>query len=149
MSCRVFPGGSAVKNLPAKAGDMDSNSNLGRSCMLWEQLSPGATTIESVLLSPHAATTEAQKLMLCNKSHCNEKPARCTWRVAPTHHKERKASIARKHSSQEVIWFKNHAFHFISKSSIVWNCADMTIIYIFYLVLAYMSVFNYNFCLWN
>ena len=26
-----FPGGSAVKNLPAKAGDMDSIPGLGRS----------------------------------------------------------------------------------------------------------------------
>ena len=29
--CPQFPGGSVVKNLPAKAGDMDSIPELGRS----------------------------------------------------------------------------------------------------------------------
>ena len=54
-----------------------------------------ATTIEPVLQSPGATTTEpmccncwspsALEPMLCNKeSHCNEKPAYCNHRVAPS-----------------------------------------------------------------
>ena len=31
FTCPQFPGGSVVKNLPAKAGDMDSIPELGRS----------------------------------------------------------------------------------------------------------------------
>ena len=32
---RCFPGDSVVKNPPANAGDMGSNSDLGRSHTLW------------------------------------------------------------------------------------------------------------------
>ena len=43
------PGGSVVKNLPTNAEDIGSIPGLGRSHMLVEQLSPGATVIEPVL----------------------------------------------------------------------------------------------------
>ena len=52
---RGFPGGSVVKNPPANAEDMGSNSGLGRSHMLMSN-----KTQAPQLLSPHAAATEAQ-----------------------------------------------------------------------------------------
>ena len=52
------PGGSVVKNLPAKAGDTNPIPDPGRSCM---QLSPCTTTAEPVLRSPGAATTESTR----------------------------------------------------------------------------------------
>ena len=42
-----FPGGSVVKTLPANAGETGSISDPGRSARTAEQLSPGATTIET------------------------------------------------------------------------------------------------------
>ena len=52
---RGFPGGSVVKNPPANAEDMGSNSGLGRSHMLMSNKAQAPQ-----LLSPHAAATEAQ-----------------------------------------------------------------------------------------
>ena len=51
-----FPGGSVVKNLPANAGDKGSITGLGRAHI--PQLSPCATTAETVFQSPGVATTE-------------------------------------------------------------------------------------------
>jgi len=48
-----------VKKLPAYSGDMGSIPNLGRFPHAAEQLSPCAITVEPVLLSPGATTTEA------------------------------------------------------------------------------------------
>ena len=63
----VSPGGSAVKNLPANAGDTDLIPNAT------EQLRPCATTIKPVLQSPYALEP-----VLCNKrSHHSEKPSTC------------------------------------------------------------------------
>ena len=53
------------KNLPANPGDVDSIPDLGRSHMSTEELSWYATTMESVLQSPRAASTEAT----CPRSH--------------------------------------------------------------------------------
>ena len=44
-----FPGGTVVKNLPANAGDMGSSPGPGRFPHGAGQLSPCATTTESVL----------------------------------------------------------------------------------------------------
>ena len=52
---RGFPGGSVVKNPPANAEDMGSNSGLGRSHMLMSNKAQAPQ-----LLSPHAAATEAR-----------------------------------------------------------------------------------------
>ena len=54
-----FPGGSVVKSLPANAGDMGLILGWGKIPHASEQLSLGATSVEPVLLSPGAATTEA------------------------------------------------------------------------------------------
>ena len=44
-----FPGGSAVKNPPANAGDKSLIPDPGRSHVPWKKISPCATNIESVL----------------------------------------------------------------------------------------------------
>ena len=48
MNQRDFPGGAVVKNLPANAGGMGSSPGLGRFPHAMEQLSPCATTTESM-----------------------------------------------------------------------------------------------------
>ena len=61
-----FPSGPVVKNLPASTGDTGSSPGPGRSPNAARQLSPRATTIESVrsrarapqLESPWAATKD-------------------------------------------------------------------------------------------
>ena len=62
-----LPGGSVVKNLPANAGDTGSIPGPRRSHTLQSKQVPYTTAIEPVLLSqepqllsPRAATTEAQ-----------------------------------------------------------------------------------------
>ena len=67
MPMRDFPGGTDIKNLPAKAGDTGSSPGLGRFQMLWSNkaLAPQLQSLlsracESQLLSSHATTTEAQ-----------------------------------------------------------------------------------------
>ena len=53
LSAGDFPGGAAVENLPASAGDTGSSPGLGRSHMITaEQVSPCATTTEPALWSP-------------------------------------------------------------------------------------------------
>ena len=69
-----FPGGPAVKNLPANAGDMGYTPSLGRSHIVavvvqslslnkipraFEQLSSWATNTEPEIYSPRASTREA------------------------------------------------------------------------------------------
>ena len=53
-----FPGGAVVKNPPANAGDTGSSPRSGKIPHATEQLSPYATTTESVLWSLRATTTE-------------------------------------------------------------------------------------------
>ena len=75
-----FPGGSVVKNLPAKAGDTGLTPDLGRS-HAEEQLRPRATTTEPVLSSTGAATTEPtspEASALQQDKHCNAKPGHCS-----------------------------------------------------------------------
>ena len=55
-----FPGGSVVKNLLASAGDMGSIPDLGGS--LCRATSLCAITVEPVLQSPCATTTQAHSL---------------------------------------------------------------------------------------
>ena len=57
---RDFPGGSVIKNLSASAGDMGSIPDLGGS--LCRATSLCAITIEPVLQSPCATTTQAHSL---------------------------------------------------------------------------------------
>ena len=66
-----FPGGTAVKNLPANAGDMGSRPGQGRSHMPQNNLarapqllSLGSRAHEPQLLSLCATTTEACKTQL-------------------------------------------------------------------------------------
>ena len=47
-----FPGGAAVENLPANAGDMGSSPGPGRSHMLQSKLGPRATITEPARLEP-------------------------------------------------------------------------------------------------
>ena len=66
-----------MKNLPASARYTSLTPDLERSHMLPKQLGPCATTIEPVLYSLGAATTEPTCLepTLCSKrNHCSEKP---------------------------------------------------------------------------
>ena len=75
----AFPGGSAVKNPPADAGDTGSIAGLGRPHLPWDNsahapqplsLCSGAQEVQ--LLSPQAATAEAQApWILCPRQ---EKP---------------------------------------------------------------------------
>ena len=77
-----------VKNAPANAGDAGLILGPGRSHMkLTEQLSLHTTTIEPVLQSLEAPTTEPtglQRMLPNNRSHCSEKPADYNWRAATT-----------------------------------------------------------------
>ena len=68
-SVLAFPGDSAVKNLPANAGDVDSNPGLARSLMpqsneahALQLLSLCPRAQEPQLLSPCATTTKAHML---------------------------------------------------------------------------------------
>ena len=67
-----------VKNLPANAGDTGSIPDQGRSHLLRNKLSLCTTTVEPVLWSPGAATSEPMCSVgpvLCSKrSHCSETP---------------------------------------------------------------------------
>ena len=75
-----FPGGSVVKNPPAKTGDTGSSPDPGRSHMPWSN-----SACVSQLLSLRSRACEPQLLkpacpepMLRNKgSHHNEKPMNC------------------------------------------------------------------------
>ena len=66
-TCRDFPGGAVVRNLPANAGDTGSSPGPGRSHMLQSNyacapqlLSLHSRAREPQLLSLHATTTEAR-----------------------------------------------------------------------------------------
>ena len=90
---QAFPGGSVVKNLPAKAGDARFIPGLERSHVLQRNWSRGAPTTEPVLWSQVAAITEATNHSYwgrhpaparCSKRrHRNEKPTYATreWRL--------------------------------------------------------------------
>ena len=80
---RNFPGGSVVKNPPAKAGDMDSIPGPGTKIPhVSEQLNLCTTTAKACMSqSPCSAT---------NRSHHNKKPAYHTQRAAPAHRIQRK-----------------------------------------------------------
>ena len=81
-----FPGGLAVKNPPASAGDRGSISGPGRSHTHAEQLGPRATTTEPVLWSPGATPPEPRRLdpALCNqRSQHSKKPVPHDRRAAP------------------------------------------------------------------
>ena len=81
-----FPGGSEVKNPPAKAGDMGSVPGLGRSHMPRSSCL-SAPTVESVLQSLVAALLSPCSLVtvLCKeRSHLSEKPQHCSYRAAPS-----------------------------------------------------------------
>ena len=64
-----FPGGSAVKNMPASAGDVGSIPGLGRFHMLW-----GSWACGPQILSLRATTTEICPLQL-------EKVCMQQWRL--------------------------------------------------------------------
>ena len=80
-----FFGGSLVNNPPSSAGDTDSIPHLGRVHVLWSDwaCAPQAWSLcsgawELPLLSPRVLGP-----VLHNKrSHCDEKPAHHSWRVA-------------------------------------------------------------------
>ena len=98
-------GGLVVKNPSAKAGDMGSIPDPGRSLHTTRQLSMCTTATEPVLkslgprlLSPHAATTKAcvsQSSAPNKRRHHSEKPVH-NWRVALSHCNYRKVCTARK-----------------------------------------------------
>ena len=82
-----FPGGSMVKNAPSNAGDLGSIPSLGRSHMLQsnQACAPQLLSLCSRAWDPQLLSLHTLEPVLCNKrSHCNEKPADCSWRVAPT-----------------------------------------------------------------
>ena len=54
-----FPGGTVVKNLPAKSGGHGFKTWSRKIPPAVEQLGPCATTTEPALYSPRATTTEA------------------------------------------------------------------------------------------
>ena len=88
---RGFPGGSVVKNLPAKAGDAGLIPDPGRSHRL-QQLSP-CTTTEPALQCPGAAPAELtccdrrsppalKPTLHSQRSPCKEQPEHRNERVA-------------------------------------------------------------------
>ena len=136
-----FPGGSVVKNLPIKAGDAGSIPALGRShmslsssaCVL-QLLSLCSEACESQLLKPGCPGqgslacyspwgrkestrlsdwTELGAPVLSNKrSHFNEKPIHCSWRVTPALATREKPKKQQKHSTAKKkernwIYFKS------------------------------------------
>ena len=54
-----FPGGSAVKNPPAIAKDVNFHPRSGKTPHAVERVSQYTTAVDSVLQSPRAATTES------------------------------------------------------------------------------------------
>jgi len=73
-----FPGGSAVKNMPASTGDVGSIPGLGRFYMLW-----GSWACGPQILSLRATTTEIWPLQL-ESSPCSlqlEKVCMQQWRL--------------------------------------------------------------------
>ena len=75
---RDFPGGAAVKNPPASAGDMGSSPGLGRSHMARNSYAhaPQLPSLHSRARKPQLLKPACLEPMLCNKrNHYNEKPA--------------------------------------------------------------------------
>ena len=79
-TCRDFPGGTVVKNLPANSGDTGSSPGLGRPHMPWsisarspQLLSLCSRACMSQLLKP----TCLEPMLHNKRSHHNEKPTYC------------------------------------------------------------------------
>ena len=74
---RDFPGGTAVRNPPANAGDMGSSPGLGRSHMPWSNWAraPQLLSLCSRAREPQLLKPTCLEPVLHNKrSHRNEKP---------------------------------------------------------------------------
>ena len=83
LCLRMYKQASLVaQNLPAKVGNR-FNPWSGK---MPHAVLPCVTTIEPVLQSPRATTTETLEPVLHKRSPCNEKPMYCNWRVAPAPH---------------------------------------------------------------
>ena len=59
MKLQGFPGGAAVENLPANAGDMGSSPGLGRSHMPWSNRAREPQLLSLRIWSLCSATREA------------------------------------------------------------------------------------------
>ena len=93
-----FPSGPVVKNPSANADGLSPWS--GKIPHAAEQLSLCVTTTKAFALEP----------VLYKRSHSNEKPVKCNWRVAPTSRKWRKPAHSNEDLSQPKIKYINMYF---------------------------------------
>lgn len=92
------PGGSAVKNPPANVGDIGSIPDSGVIPHAHRAPRPVCALQLQSLCS---RALEPQLLSLCPRARVLQHERPLQWRVAPTHHNERKARAATKTESSQ------------------------------------------------